>query len=67
MNETNPDLDFELRKQMGFGRARAINDRINGGGKTTNDDFRCDAEQVEIGKDGRVVKSHSSRITNPSK
>lgn len=60
-------FDSEVRKLIGSTRVKAIEDQINSGGKTTPDDFRCDAEQVEIDKNGRVRKSQPAKITNPSK
>lgn len=48
---------------MGFNRSRAIDDAMTGGGVTTPDDFRCDAEQVEIDDDGTVRKSRPSKFT----
>jgi hypothetical protein len=60
-------ISFELRKMMGIGRSRAVDDAMTGGGATTPDDFRCDAEQVEIDEDGVVRKSRPSRFTRPKK
>ena len=56
-------ISFSLRKMMGLGRSRAIDDAMTGGGVTTPDDFRCDAEQVEIDEDGVVRKSRPPRFT----
>lgn len=63
-NKDNPaPISFCLRKMMGFNRSRAIDDAMTGGGVTTPDDFRCDAEQVEIDDDGTVRKSRPSKFT----
>lgn len=58
-------LDFETARLFGLGRAEAVAVKIRadagqalpGDPVLTDDDFRCDAEQVEISKDGKVRKS----------
>jgi len=59
----------EVAKSFGLRRTRAINamkSHIDSGGATplpddlNPDDFRCDAEQVEINEKGKVVKSSKS-------
>lgn len=62
-------LSSELARMMGFGRARAIaiKKRANEGKSIptdpiiTDDDFKCDAEQVGVDKDGVVRKSSKPR------
>jgi hypothetical protein len=64
-------LSWDVAKLMGFGRARAVavGRRTKLGKPLPNDpliiddDFRCDAEQVEVGKSGRITKSPPPEIT----
>jgi hypothetical protein len=64
-------LSWDVAKLMGFKRARAVavgrrkklgrplpNDPL-----ITEDDFRCDAEQVEVERSGRITKSPPPEIT----
>jgi len=69
MNKENQEapISFDLRKMMGIGRSRAVYDAMTGGGAITPDDFRCDAEQVEIDEEGVVRKSRPPRFTRPKK
>lgn len=56
----------EMERLMGGNRSRAINAIIEANATGHNpygliaDDFRCGAEQVEIGRDGIVRKSSSN-------
>lgn len=67
------ELSFETLKAIGFNRARAIavrrrcinSKRLPTDLLLTEDDFRCDAEQVEIDRSGTVRKSPPPTITKP--
>lgn len=58
-NKEYGGLSDETARQMGFGRARAVAEARRPGSRLTADDFRCDAEQVEIDRKGRIIKSRT--------
>jgi len=68
-------LSRDAAKLMGFGRARAVaaGIRTKLGRPLPNDpliiddDFRCDAEQLEIDKKGNIRKSAPPEITRREK
>lgn len=56
-------LDFDVARAMGFNRSRAINQFVNKEGEIVLDDFRCDAERVDVDKNGIVRKSNPPKYT----
>jgi hypothetical protein len=69
MSEEFGGLSPEITRLMGIGRARAIADaqRIVKGEESlhglTENDFRCDAEQIEVDGRGVITKSRPSKLT----
>lgn len=68
-------LSRDVAKLMGFGRARAVaagiraarGERLPTDPEIVPDDFRCDAEQLEIDKNGDVRKSAPPEVTRRKK